>query len=103
MKVLIAASEIAPLAKTGGLADVIGALPVQLKKQGVEVALVMPKYRNVSLSGEVVGDLELPIEDTLMEGAIEKVLLSETDIPVFLIQQVHYYDREEIYTTGGKD
>ncbi len=103
MKVLIAASEIAPLAKTGGLADVIGALPVQLKKQGVEVALVMPKYRNVSLSGEVVGDLELPIEDTLMEGAIEKVLLSETDIPVFLIQQVHYYDRDELYTTGGKD
>jgi starch synthase len=42
LKVLFAASEIVPYAKTGGLADVVGALPQALMRLGCEVAIVMP-------------------------------------------------------------
>ena len=44
MRVLFASSEIYPLAKTGGLADVSAALPIALAGLGVEVRLVMPGY-----------------------------------------------------------
>lgn len=44
MKVLFVAAEGVPFSKTGGLADVIGALPKELKKTGVDVRVVLPKY-----------------------------------------------------------
>ena len=47
MKVLIVASEGAPFAKTGGLADVVGALPKALKKEGVDVRVIMPYYKKI--------------------------------------------------------
>lgn len=45
--VLIAAAEAAPLAKTGGLADVVGALPKYLKKLGVDARIIMPFHRQI--------------------------------------------------------
>jgi starch synthase len=47
MKILFVASEAAPFAKTGGLADVIGSLPKELKRQGVDVRVIMPKYEDI--------------------------------------------------------
>ena len=47
MKVWFAASEAAPFAKTGGLADVAGSLPKALKKLGIDIRVVMPKYRQI--------------------------------------------------------
>ena len=47
LKVLIVASEIAPFRKTGGLADVAGALPKALKARGIDVRLVMPLYQGI--------------------------------------------------------
>lgn len=44
MKIAIAATEVAPYAKTGGLADVMGSLPKALEKLGCEVKVFMPKY-----------------------------------------------------------
>lgn len=103
MKVLIASSEIAPLAKTGGLADIVGALPIHLREQGVDVALAMPKYQNVKLNGEALVDLEIPIEDSVIKGKVESAVLPGSDIPIFLVQQDHYFKREELYTASGKD
>ena len=47
MKVLFAASEAHPFIKTGGLGDVMGALPKSLIKLGVDVRVVIPKYKNI--------------------------------------------------------
>ena len=44
LKVLYVASEAVPFVKTGGLADVAGSLPKELKQKGVDVRVVMPKY-----------------------------------------------------------
>ena len=48
MKILFATSECVPFVKTGGLADVAGALPKQLKKLGAEVRVILPLYRDVA-------------------------------------------------------
>jgi starch synthase len=45
IKVILASSEVAPFAKTGGLADVAGSLPKALKKLGADIRVVMPKYK----------------------------------------------------------
>ena len=47
MNILLAASEVAPFAKTGGLADVAGALPRELYRMGHDVRIFMPLYRTV--------------------------------------------------------
>ena len=51
MRVLHVASEATPFAKTGGLADVAGALPEALAHQGCDVTLVIPAYREVFSKG----------------------------------------------------
>ena len=45
LKVLLCASEAMPFIKTGGLADVVGALPVALNQEGLDVRVILPKYR----------------------------------------------------------
>ena len=47
MKIAMLSSEIAPFAKTGGLADVLGTLSTALEKRGHEISLIMPAYRSV--------------------------------------------------------
>ena len=62
MKVLFVASEAAPFIKTGGLADVMGALPKALQALGVEPALVIPDY-------EGVGEAYKNAMETVYEGS----------------------------------
>ena len=47
MKVAVCASEAVPFAKTGGLADVVGALPAALRKKGVDSFVIMPGYKSI--------------------------------------------------------
>jgi len=52
LKVLLASSEVVPFAKTGGLADVAGSLPLALEECGVDARIIMPKYASVKVSGD---------------------------------------------------
>jgi starch synthase len=55
MKIVMCASEVVPFAKTGGLADVAGALPLALEKLKEEVIVIMPKYKSVTHSEATIG------------------------------------------------
>ncbi len=102
LKILIAAAEVAPFAKTGGLADVAGSLPKALATMGNDVRIVMPKYRmidtqqtRVDFPVEIGGRKETAI---IRESSIEAHLGDvHKEVPIYFIDNYHYYDREGIY------
>lgn len=77
LKVLLASSEVVPFAKTGGLADVAGSLPLALGGLGVDVRVIMPKYASVKAAG-----------DSTTIGKNVKVYFVEND---------DYFNRKELY------
>src|SRR5258708_17473294 len=70
MRILFAASEGLPFSKTGGLADVVEALPKALVARGHEVAVVLPKYRGTQASAAIIPSLTIPIGNRLRLPAI---------------------------------
>lgn len=103
MKILFIASEIAPFAKTGGLADVAGSLPRALVKKGLHVSLVMPRYRGVARDAEVVDRFDIQLGETSYQAEILKTVLPKTSIPVYLIARDEFFDRAGIYNENGVD
>jgi starch synthase len=106
MNILVVASEVVPLAKTGGLADVAGALPRAVESLGHSVSVVMPCYRQVR-SGRMImpteWKVEIPIGKKLVPADISRTALPDSDVPVYLIDQPVYFDRESLYGVRGKD
>ncbi|MBI2988658.1 MAG: glycogen synthase GlgA [Deltaproteobacteria bacterium] len=92
--------EIAPLAKTGGLADAVGALARALVDLGSEVTLVMPAYRtvleNVSPLQETGIEVEVPIAGRSVRGVILRTRVGER-LPAFLIRADSYFLRDGLY------
>ena len=70
MKILFVASEGLPFSKTGGLADVIEALPKSLAALGHEVTVLLPRYRNTKAGALAAPGLTIPMGDTLRFPAI---------------------------------
>lgn len=72
LNIVFVASEAAPFAKTGGLADVCGALPVELQRQGHDVAVIIPYYRQVKNGGHEIEPLhvkfDVPIGSKIVRG-----------------------------------
>jgi starch synthase len=100
LRVLYVASEVAPFAKTGGLADVAGALPPALARLGHDVRVVLPKHRDVEArAGSLrvaVPRVTVPIADRTVEGAILEARLGDA-VPVYFVAQDGYYDRPALY------
>jgi starch synthase len=104
MKILFAASECVPYAKTGGLADVAAALPAALREKGVDARVIMPRYRAIPTEGltEAIGGLAVPVSTRTVWG---KVLQGATGdgVPIYFLDQPQYFDRAGLYVDGGKD
>ncbi|MEW6368641.1 MAG: glycogen synthase GlgA [Acidobacteriota bacterium] len=98
MRVLVAASEVAPFAKTGGLADVAASLPKALKAMGHDVLVAMPMYAGIFPDGAPVATLDVPINHSTLGCAIYRRFVAP-DLPVFMIDHKAFYDREGIYGT----
>ena len=83
MKVLLASSEAVPFAKTGGLADVAGALPKALAKAGVDVRLILPKYKGIEEKGlpmDYTGiHVAVPVSQTVVDAEIVESRLKRGD------------------------
>ncbi len=103
--IIIAASEIAPFAKTGGLADVLGALPLALQATGHDITLFLPYYREVA-------DKNLPITKTGIEVRVpvgKKNLSVELlkgnlgNLSVYFLKRDEYFDRSQLYGTNDGD
>ena len=107
MKILLVTSEAVPFAKTGGLADVAGALPVELANLGHEPIVIMPAYRaakNGSTRLEDTGiTFTVPIGSKTLHGRFLKSTLPNSDVPVYLVENDEYFDRPQLYTEGGQD
>lgn len=107
MRILLATSEAVPFAKTGGLADVCGALPIELAKLGHQSALIMPMYRQVAYASQPVEplgiDFIVPVGSKMVSGHLARGRLPGSEVPVYFVQQDQYYDREELYRLDGKD
>ena len=99
-------SEVVPFAKTGGLADVAGALPGALKKLGVDVRLAIPFYRVVRGGNfevkKVAHEIKIPFGSTALKANVFETRTSE-GVPVYLIEREDMYDRPGIYGSGAAD
>ena len=87
MKIAICASEVVPFAKTGGLADVTGALPLALEELGHEVAIIMPRYKTIQ-------DAKFKIQ-RLREDVSFSVI--GNNIKVYFIENDKYFNRDGLY------
>ena len=107
MNILLASSEVVPFAKTGGLADVAGALPIELARLGHSPVVFMPAYRQALASGHpfepVAHELSIPIGSKTVRGALLRTHFPGTQIPVYLVDQKQYFDRDGLYGSGGHD
>lgn len=93
MKILQVASEVVPFAKTGGLADVVGALPVALKKLGEEVIVALPRYKTID-------DSKFKI--TRFKEDISYCLIGRK-IKVYFIENAKYFNRLGLYGDKASD
>ena len=107
MNILLATSEAVPFAKTGGLADVSGALPVELARLGHQAAVIMPAYRQTRYCGQPIEPLGLdfivPIGSKMVSGHLSRSTMPGGKVPVYLVHQDQYFDRDQLYGADGKD
>jgi starch synthase len=103
MKILMAASEVEPYSKTGGLADVLGALPSALARAGHSVGVVTPRYRSVELDAPqvVLDGLALVLGP---DTHVVRILAADArGVTHYFLDYPPFYDREEIYGTPAGD
>jgi len=102
MRILFVAPEGLPFSKTGGLADVIEALPKALVAAGYEVAVVLPRYRKMPAKVAPVANLSVPMGASLRSPAIldgKRV----NNVQYFFVDDPEYFDRDQLYGPGGAD
>lgn len=107
MDIVFLTTEAVPFAKTGGLADVCGALPICLAERGHHCAVIMPAFRQIHGAG-----LPVEVTDTLVSvqfphrsvsGRVLKSSLPDSNVSVYFIDQPQYFDRPALYGDHSGD
>ena len=100
LKILLLAAEAVPFAKTGGLADVAGALPKAIQALGHDIRLAMPRYGRIKADAfglqEVAPAFDVPISDGTEPASILQATIGR-GVPVYMVENAKYFDREGIY------
>jgi starch synthase len=94
MRVLMIASEAAPFAKTGGLADVVAALPRALARLGHAIDVVIPRYRGID-AGELVGAVDVPVDG--VSTRVPVFALQQDGVRTLFVESAALYGREHLY------
>ena len=104
MHIAFAASECVPFSKTGGLADVVGALPRALVSLGHQVSVYLPLYRQTKLTDTqtVVGSITIPFDDhyrfcSVVTGG------NHSGVRFYFVDYPPFFDREALYGTSSGD
>jgi starch synthase len=104
MNIAFVASEGVPFSKTGGLADVVGALPRALAALGHQVSVYLPRYRQTKLTdpATVVRSVTVPFDDkhrfpSVVSGG------SLGNVRFYFVEYPPYFDREALYGTPAGD
>jgi starch synthase len=102
LRILFAASEGLPFSKTGGLADVIEALPKALVAQGHELAVVLPRYRGIKTSMVVMPSVTIPLGGRLRFPSVADGTMLN-GVRYFFVDDPGYFDRDGIYGGSAGD
>lgn len=106
MRVVFATAEVSPIAKTGGLGDVCGSLPKALQALGHDVVVFMPFYRqarqwfekNGAAVHQLMPTVVIAWANWVAEATFLRANLPGTDIPVILIANDYFFERDQIYS-----
>jgi len=102
MKVLFVSSEGLPYSKTGGLADVVEALPKALAEAGHEVAVLLPRYKGNKTTSVVISSVTVPLGDRLRFPAIAEAP-PVAGVRYFLVSDPEFFDRDQLYGDKSGD
>src|ERR1700690_708378 len=104
MNIVFAASEGVPFSKTGGLADVVGALPRALAALGHHVSVYLPRYRQTKLSdpATVVRSVTVPFDDQYRFASVVSGG-SQGGGRFYFVEYPRYFDRDALYATPAGD
>ena len=100
LRIAFIASECVPFAKTGGLADVVGALPGALQELGHKVIVIMPLYRAIDRNKFNIEPILSPMGvwmGAAQEWCTVHGAANPDGIPVYFIEFVNYFDRDGLY------
>lgn len=98
MKVLFVAAEAAPFVKAGGLGDVMGALPKELVRQGVEVRVVLPYYKSIGKpKSDVVYKKQFYVDLAYRSHYCGVFETMQDGVTFYLLDNEHYFWRDNIY------
>src|SRR4051812_17225749 len=105
------AAECLPFAKAGGLGDVIGVLPVELEKLGIEVSVILPRYRSIDLQRfgfqpyAIRSGARVSLGWEQLSYDVHSSVIPGSSVRVFLIGNDRFFDRDGMYfdPNTGKD
>ena len=100
VSILMVASEMVPFSKTGGLADVLGVLPIALGALGHRVTVVTPKYRGIRAQGSARTIVVSGIGGAIAETGVIELPFAQ-NVKVVLVDRPELYDRDSIYGFGS--
>ncbi|HTR64630.1 MAG TPA: glycogen synthase GlgA [Terriglobales bacterium] len=104
MHVAFVASECVPFSKTGGLADVVGALPRALAAAGHQVSVYLPRYRQTKLIGgqTVVRSITIPFDDQYRFCSVVTDG-NHSGVSYYFIEYPPFFDRDALYGSSAGD
>jgi starch synthase len=105
MQIVFAASECVPYSKTGGLADVVGALPPALVQLGHQVSVFLPRYKQTKLPSDaktVISSLTIPFDDKYRFCSVIDAG-THSGVRFYFIDYPPYFDRDALYGTSLGD